>query len=230
MTENILPLTVQTLRGKYPIRYSAKNLFCLGFTGRNKALVLKHMEEAREIGIICQGVSVPLVLPVSPARLTTGSTIHVEHEKTSGEVEYVILVDGSRTYVAVGSDHTDREMEKHDLKESKDAVPKIMSSTVWLYEEVEDHWDELIMRSWIRSQGNMELYQDGKLELLLKWNDLISIIKDHIGEELSGTIVFAGTIPTIKRQMLFTDTWKLEMFDPVLKRSLKSEYTVRIIS
>lgn len=230
MSENTLSLTVQTLRRKYQIQYSVKDLICLGFTGRNKAVVMKHMEEARKIGIISQGVSVPVILPISPARLTTSNTMHVKHEKTSGEVEYVILIDRSKTYVAVGSDHTDRELERYDLEKSKDAVPKIISSTVWLYEEVEDHWDDLIIRSWIQSQGKRELYQDGRLKLLLTWNDLTPIIKDHIGEELTGTVVFAGTIPTIKNKMLFSNSWESEMLDPVLKRSLKNRYDVRIIN
>ncbi|MFX0069053.1 MAG: DUF2848 family protein [Candidatus Hodarchaeota archaeon] len=201
----------------------------MGFAGRNRAVVMKHIEEAKKLGIIWEGSSVPVVLAASPERLTTDNTVQVKHEKTSGEVEYVILVNGPITYVTVGSDHTDREIEKLDLQKSKDAVPKIISSSVWLYEEVKDHWDDITIRSWIQRGGIKELYQDDKLRLLLTWEDLEPVIKDHVGEDLSGTAVFAGTIPTIKQDMLFADIWELEMFDPVLKRSLRHKYVTRII-
>jgi hypothetical protein len=43
-----------------------------------------------------------------------------------------------------------------------------------------------------------------------------------------GLVLFSGTIPT-KKGLIFGDFYELELKDPVLKRSIKHSYRIRIL-
>jgi hypothetical protein len=70
-------------------------------------------------------------------------------EHTSGEAEAVLLVAGNDIWVAVGSDHTDRELDKVNIVASKQVCPKPVSAEVWRYADARERWDSLALRSWI---------------------------------------------------------------------------------
>ena len=48
---------------------------------------------------------------------------------TSGEVEPVVVVAGGEYFLTVGSDHTDRDLERHDIAASKAACTKVIGTT-----------------------------------------------------------------------------------------------------
>jgi len=64
---------------------------------------------------------------VPPERVTTAPSVRVRGSHTSGEVEFVLFKTGSGTLVTVGSDHTDRELEKSDVPLSKAVCPKVVA-------------------------------------------------------------------------------------------------------
>ena len=130
-----------------------------GYTGRNQAAVKAHVSELAAQGIPAPQ-EIPAVFRITFDRLTTGSELEVVGERTSGEAEVVLLVDADRIWVAVGSDHTDRELEKVDISASKQVCPKPVSSEVWNYADVRGRWDDLVLRSWVGEAGREELYQE----------------------------------------------------------------------
>ncbi len=81
---------------------------------------------------------------------------------SSGEVEAVVIRarDGQR-YLGVGSDHTDREFEQYGIPASKQMCVKPLAATVWPFREVEDHLDQLVMRSWMTRDGKKKPVSGG---------------------------------------------------------------------
>ncbi len=165
----------------------------------------------------------PTVYMVPASLLTAATEINVAGEKTSGEVEYVILRDEGRLYVTVGSDHTDRGLESVDIQRSKAACPKVMAPEVWSYQDIEDHWDDLELMSRVRKEGSVQTYQDGKLAELMLPFDLMRTF--HALED--GTVLFSGTVP-LKFETTFSDRFEMVMTDPILDRWISHTYSVSV--
>jgi len=87
--------------------------------------------------------STPTLYPVSRRSLTQASLIEVLGEETSGEAEFVLLMENEKQiYVGVGSDHTDRKLEMFDIAWSKNICPNVISTELWSFENVLPHWDK----------------------------------------------------------------------------------------
>lgn len=221
MTELEFSLLVSSDRnaGK-KILFDAQKIICVGYAGRNQAEVRKHIEE-----LLSSGVPPPPTIPakyVLPGNLLTDSSrIHVQSDKTSGEVEAVLLRDKDDIYVGIGSDHTDREIEKSDVAHSKEICPKPIGSSLWLYDDVVEHWDELVARSTMEIDGKTYLYQSSKLRTLLKPADILEIA----GDEIKGDVIYCGTTPLL-HTLTFCSSFKIELIDPIRGCSLQHEYQV----
>ena len=151
----ILHLTVDG--GK--LDFQVEKMLNAGYTARDQAQIEGHMEEMRKEGIAVPK-SIPVFFPKITDRITTADKIEVLADKTtSGEVEFVLLFDQDKVYVGVGSDHTDRKLEQHNILAAKQMCANVISAEVWRYEEVKDHWDDLILRSWVEKDGQRQLYQ-----------------------------------------------------------------------
>ena len=110
-----------------------------------------------------------------PGARTTYSEIEVYGSETSGEVEYVLcIVTEDEVYVGLGSDHTDRHLEEVDIPRAKQICPNLMGRKVWPLEEVESHWDDLLMNASAVKDGKETLYQEGRLGLLLNPAELMA--------------------------------------------------------
>lgn len=96
-------------------------------------------------------------------------------DKTCGEVEYVIVLCHGKIYIGVGSDHTDRELEAVNVPKAKQICAKPICASLWDYEEIKDHWDEIRLRSWQTVGGEEILYQEGTLRDILP---VETILKD----------------------------------------------------
>ncbi len=198
-----------------------------GWTGRNRDEVLKHIEELTRINVP-KPKSVPVLFPVSSYLVDVFNEIEVQSKYTNGEVEYVLFIDGDIRYVTVGSDHTDREIERVSVEKAKQAYPKIIAPTAWHYKDVSGHWDEINLRSiaWINGEGKP--YQSSPLKTLITPENLLEIVDKY---ELSrkGLVIFSGTIPTIKGELLFPESFKIEMDDPVLGRCISYKYKIKVL-
>ncbi|QZA32903.1 DUF2848 family protein [Hydrogenibacillus sp. N12] len=118
--------------------FQVQHLVLGGFSGRNTSEVMNHIEELEKIGVQ-RPPQVPMLYPVSRDRLKVDDKIQVLDDATNGEVEYVLFVDKEILYVTVGSDHTDRDLEKYSVRKSKQMYPNIIPRKVWRYEDVKDH-------------------------------------------------------------------------------------------
>jgi hypothetical protein len=194
-----------------------------GWAGRDKAAVEHHIAELEELGVPRPSTT-PLFYRVSAARVTTDAEIE-STAAASGEVEAVLLRAGGRVWVGVGSDHTDREVEAYKVAVSKELCAKPIGAELWPYEEVEDHWDELVMRAWIVEDGEEVLYQEGTLASLLSGADLMVASEPSLAD---GSIMFCGTFAAIGG-IRPSARFRYQLEDPVRGRSIEAAYSVRTL-
>jgi hypothetical protein len=163
--------------------------------------------------------SAPVFYRVSASRVTTEGEIE-STAASSGEVEAVLLRHDSRLYAGVGSDHTDREVETYGVAVAKQMCDKPIASELWPYEQVAPHWDRLTLRSWTDDET---LYQEAALGALLHPDDLLQLAEPALTE---GTVMFCGTSAAIGG-IRPANTFRYQLADPVLGRSLDSRYEMR---
>jgi hypothetical protein len=189
-----------------------------GWTGRDPAAVEEHMAELEALGVP-RPSSAPTFYRVSASRLTTAAAIETT-EASSGEVEAVLLRYGGSMYVGAGSDHTDREVETYSVAVSKQLCDKPIAPQFWRYEEVAEHWDELILRSWI---DDGVLYQEGTLSGLMSAQKLTSKAEPPLQD---GTLIFCGTFGAIGG-VRPAGEFRYELVDPVVGRAIGGRYEIR---
>ena len=159
--------------------------------------------------------------------LTNDDEIEVYGDKTSGEVEYVLLVkDANEVYVGLGSDHTDRLLEEVDIPRSKQICPNVMSKVVWPLHEVSAHWDDLIISSNVIHNGNTTRYQEGQLGLLLNADELMDFVSGKLGGQLKDIVIFSGTLGMIGGEFIYGEGFSAELIDDKLNRRLDLDYRV----
>ena len=216
--------------GTTPFAWTFESLICGGYSGRNQEAVNRHVEELRAHGLEAPRQT-PIFFKISTHQALTEDTVEVLTGRTSGEVEFVLLcVAGAPRWVTVGSDHTDRDLERHSLAASKQLYPKILAPTVWPLAEVLSHWDALILRSWVHSDGNRQPYQEDTLQAMLAPADLLAAaVREYGAQALQQAIVFSGTLATIGGELQFGERFEIELLDPVLGRRIHHSYAVQLL-
>ncbi len=194
-----------------------------GWTGRDPVAREKHIAELEALGV-ARPASAPIYYRVSRNLLTTADQIEVVGENSSGEVEFVLIRDGGRLWLGVGSDHTDRKVETYNITVSKQLCEKPIASELWDFEEVVPHWDSLQLRSWIKEDGGLRLYQEGSVASMLAPQAIIA------GFELGGTLhegaaMFCGTLAA-KGGIRPSSRFSFELSDPVLGRRIAHSYDI----
>ena len=141
---------------------------------------------------IARPASTPIYYRVSACRITTEDSIEVAGGDSSGEVEFVLIGWQGRTFVGLGSDHTDRKVESYSVTVSKQMCDKPMASELWELEDVIDHWDQMILRSFAWIHGERVLYQEGTLDAMLP---VKTLIEGQFGKSglPDGCAMFGGT-------------------------------------
>ncbi len=180
-----------------PLSFPVQSVWNGGLAYRNLAVSEQHIAELRQQGIEAE-VERPMVFPLTPQVVTTAEVIDVLGMETSGEVEYVLLVAGDQCYVTVGSDHSDRLLERVSVQMSKQVCPNVVARQVWPYYDV-----------------------------LCTVDYLLDLLR-QAGAPRDGLVLFSGTIPTREKRLLFPEGYMLELEDPVLDRVLRHIYKVRI--
>lgn len=209
-----------------PLNFTCNRMVNAGYVGRDQAEVRRHIDELAQKGIPGPEV-IPTLYPIIRRTLTTDSVIEVFGHETCGEVEYVLLVvDDNDIYVGIGSDHTDRDLEKTDIPRAKLICPNIMSKSVWPLSEIIDHWDDLLIRSKTVKDGKEILYQEGRLELILNPADLMEFVRSKISDSLEGTIIFSGTVGIAPGEFVFGEQFSAELIDERLNRRLEISYAI----
>ncbi len=221
-----LNLTVESRKGVAPLAVEIKELVIGGWAGRDKAAMEHHIAELEALGVK-RPASTPVYYRVAAARLTTDRAVEDVGANASGEVETIVISWGGRMYVGVGSDHTDRQVETYGVSLSKQICDKPVASTIWPFEEVADHWDSLILRSFAIIDGERRLYQEGTVSGLLAPADLIRGLYDR-GALPDGVALFGGTMPAISG-IKMASRFEGELEDPVLGRSIRFAYDVKTL-
>jgi len=221
-------LTVVEKAGGRDVSYRLRGIVLCGYTGRDQSAIRAHIEELKKEGVD-PPPSVPMFYPKPFWGLTTDKDISVQGKETSGEVEYAVLVDGTKIFIGLGSDHTDRELERTDILKSKQVCPTVISGTLWPYDEIKDHWDRIEIRSWVEISGKKTLYQDSTFGTILPPEELIGMVQQRVEGSVDGIAIFSGTPPIVTGNMVFTNRFACEMLDPVLKREITFDYRIHTL-
>jgi hypothetical protein len=224
----IFQFMVEEKSGKREIDYEVNGAVLCGYTGRNQEAVRKHIEELAKEGVE-PPPSVPTLYPKPSWGLTQKDAIQVEGRETSGEIEFFMLVDESTIYVGVASDHTDRELERIDIRKSKQVCPTILSRNLWNYEEVKETWDQIQIRSWAIKDGQKNIYQESTLESILPPEDLIRRVQQQLNNRIGGIALFSGTPPLLAGEMIFANRFEGELLDASFDRKITVEYDIHTL-
>ena len=210
--------------GVEKVAVDINDLVIAGWTGRDVAALNHHIEELKAIGVQPPS-KVPLYYRVAAQTLTQADRIQVLGDDTSGEVEPVLVGAADRLWVTVGADHTDRKLETYGVAASKQVCPKVIGRTAWRFEEVEPHWDRLMLRSFVTEGGKKVLYQEGPLARIRAPRDLIAGWRNGEKKLPAGAAMFCGTLPAIGA-IRSSPRFDMEIEDPVLGRKLVHVYEV----
>jgi hypothetical protein len=222
-----LSLTLDADGRDSAVRFSVRRVVNAGYAGRDQEAVKAHIEELRHEGVP-PPPDVPMLFPVTADNVTTADRIEVLGVETSGEVEYVLLLTGDEVLVGVGSDHTDRALERQSLGKSKQICKNVVSPHVWRYRDLAAGWDDLLLQSRVRPAGGSEdvLYQKATLRALLHPEALIDLVRSRLSDrQCEGLVIYSGTIPLLTGRVIPGDSFCGELTDPRSERSLVCAYS-----
>ena len=198
-----------------------------GWAGRDLAAIEHHIEELAALGVP-RPSAVPLYYRVAENQLSQASRIQVVGPHSSGEVETLVFMADSEMYVSLTSDHTDRKLESHSVALSKQLCAKPVATTAWRFADVADHWDELVIRSYIQENGSQVLYQEGTLNALRTPSDLIAGYHAGGAALAQSAAMSCGTVGAIGG-IRPASSFIMELFDPRTKRSLRHHYDIDVL-
>lgn len=206
-----------------PLSVRPERLVVAGYTARDQASVARHIEELAAIGVP-PPPAVPMFYDLDPALLSTDAHVEVGGAATSGEVEPVVVRHRGTYYLGVGSDHTDREIERTDIAASKAACPKPVGGD--LVEIGTDlsfpGWDAIEARSDVDGRP----YQAGAVSSLRHPAELVERMTATLGEIAGDLVLFCGTFALLGGTFVHGDTWSLSLSLPAGAR-LAHTYTTR---
>ncbi|MCO5072973.1 MAG: DUF2848 domain-containing protein [Rhizobiaceae bacterium] len=192
-----------------------------GWTGRDKVALEKHIAELEELGVK-RPPSTPVFYRVSASRLSTSPVMEVSGAASSGEAEFVLLKHAGRIWVGVGSDHTDRDVETYNITVSKQMCDKPIAPDFWDMASVADHWDQLILRSFIVENGERVVYQEGTVASMLSPEELLGRWDQQFED---GSLMFCGTLAA-RGGIRPSERFEYELEDPVSGRRIVHAYDV----
>lgn len=204
-----------------PLHFEPTRIYNLGSATRNTAAAAAHQEEVRDIGVrIAFDRPAPRIYPMDPAIVVTRQEIGVLNPKTSGEVE-IVLVVADDLYIGVGSDHTDRMLEKTSILWSKQACANVIAPTLWKFSDVAAHWDQCRLKMSIDGTP----YQDVETEVFLRPPEILRILGERLRvKPVAPYMVFCGTYASLDKTIHFGTEWRFSLHDPVLGRTIEHAY------
>lgn len=213
--------------GSGATRITITRAIIAGWTGRNADAVNHHIAELEAIGVPPPS-TVPLFYRVSANLLSTAPELETVDATSSGEAEPLLIDDGERLYLGLGSDHTDRQLETHSVALSKQICGKPVSPTLWAFDEVAGHVDEIRIRSFIRDEESAEWtpYQDGTLAAIRPLGELIAASPVGAGAFRleKGAAMMCGTFAVLSGGVRPARFFRMEMLDERLGRRIEHCY------
>lgn len=201
-------LNVQVLGTGETVPFAPHRLFVAGYAGRDLQAVETHIAELASIGVP-RPATIPAFYQLAPDLLTTEDTVSVTGPATSGEVEPVILHNDGDYYLTVGSDHTDRDLERSDIEVSKAACPKPIAPTaVRLGTDLASTgWEQMIVASTVDGSP----YQAGAVSTLRHPAELVERLTGAIGDFTGDFALFCGTVPLLESEFVYGTAWTVRL-------------------
>ena len=210
--------------GSVPLTLPIDQAVIAGWTGRDPVARDKHIAELEQLGIK-RPATTPIYYRCAARRLTQQDSIEACGDDSSGEVEFILIGWQGRTFVGLGSDHTDRKVESYGIAVSKQMCAKPIGRHAWRFEDIEPHWDKLILRSYIHEAGARVLYQEGPLSKIREPRELIAGWTGGSKRLPAGVAMFLGTLPAIGA-IRPSKRFEMELEDPVTGQRLTHGYDV----
>jgi len=220
-----MKITVDTNGNLETLEFELENLIVVGFAGKDIEKTMEHIKELEAEGIKCPK-TVPVIYQCSKTTLTNDKNIEVIGNKTSGEVEYLVLIQNGEYYIGIGSDHTDRELEAVSIHKSKQVCNKPYCTTFWRYEDVKDHFDELELQSTQVIEGKVVQYQKGVTSDLLSLETIVKKVKEEVS--VDNCLIYTGTVPLLDG-FKFGEEFSCKLLDHKLNRTLNLSYSINVI-
>ncbi len=199
-----------------------------GWAGRDLAAIEHHIDELAELGVP-RPSAVPLFYRVAENQLTQASSIQALGPDSSGEVEVLVFAVEGEMFVSLTSDHTDRKLEAQSVALAKQVCAKPVASKAWRFADVADHWDDLVIRSFIPEGGRQVTYQDGTLAAL---RPPLSLLLGYLGENAevwpAGLAMSCGTVGAIGG-IRPAGSFSMELYDPRTGRRLCHDYAIEVL-
>ena len=189
-----------------------------GYTGRDRAMVQKHIDELAREGI-APPPEVPMWYEMPVGILTTADRIEAPSAQSCGEVEPVIIGIGSALYLGIGSDHTARDVEREDIKKSKAVCPKPIGRSLVRIDAFGPEYDAIALESWIDG----EAYQSGTVAQLIPLATTLEGFRSR--KQPDAFALFCGTVPLLTHGFRFGSAFSARISGGPLKTPLTLDYT-----
>ena len=220
-----------TLADGAAIEVVPTRLVVAGWTGRDHAAIEHHIEELVRIGVP-RPSAVPLYYRLGAALLTQAESVEMLGEASSGEAEPVLVRQGGRWWLSVGSDHTDRHVEAYSVVVSKQLCAKPVSRTAWPWDDVAARADDLVLRSEIFEAGGWVSYQEGTVGAIRPLQSLIDGLPADVRVE-DGFVLFCGTLSALPNPagvaIRAAERMRVELVDTARSRRIAHEYRVQAL-
>jgi hypothetical protein len=197
-------LTFDVLGTGETLTISSFDLVVAGYTGRDAAAVQHHIDELAAQGI-APPERVPMFYPVAASLATQQESCVVPSSLTAGEAEPVLVRTAGRLFLGVGSDHTDRELERESVARSKQACVKPLSRTV-VPVDGDTEWDAMRLSSWVDGSP----YQEGPMSALRAPVETLAQWEDQTQGD-GDIIMFGGTVPLLHGTFVFGCDWTVRL-------------------
>lgn len=222
-----LSFTAERTDGTSRLTVPVAELVVAGWTARDAAAIEHHIEELAALGVP-RPSHYPLYYRIGRDQLVQGGELQVVGPDTSGEAEFVLVAHGGELWVTTGSDHTDRKAEAQSVALSKQLCGKVVAGRAWRLADVAQHWDRLVLRSFIRERGKRVRYQEGAVAAMRSPESLIAGYTGGASTLPDGTVMFCGTLAAIGG-IRPAERFAFELEDPVLGRKIAHAYDVAVL-
>jgi len=208
-----------------PVPFEIGGVVLGGYTGRDQESVRRHIAELAAHGVPAPEQA-PAFYSATPNVVVADAAIDVLGGETSGEAEFIMLRAGGELFVGVGSDHTDRALERESVRYAKQVCPKVVSREVWRYADVATHWERVTLRSFTGTERR--LYQEGPAAEMLDPEDILARTQQRTGRGLDDVLVFSGTLPLVG-ELSFGERFEVELVDETNGERLSVQYHINVI-
>ena len=206
------------------VELTPRDVVLAGYTGRDQEAVRRHVAELAEHGVPAPE-RVPAFYRVTPELVSVTERITVLGGETSGEGEFILFRADGTLFVGVGSDHTDRALEREDVAKSKQLCRKVVGGSVWRLDDIGPHWDHVVLRSF--ADGAATPYQEGPVTSLLAPEEILRRVEARSGRDLDDVLVFSGTIP-LAGELTYASHFRVALDDELHALHVEVAYAIEV--